>query len=88
MAGVLVFETPQVVHAQYIANSEEGREIGALDLVMDHLVNVFSAGHRYFDFGISTENSGRLLNGGLISQKEMFGGRGIVYDHYRMRIGE
>lgn len=86
MAGVLIFDTPQVVHAQYIANSEEGREIGALDVVMDYLINVYSKGRRYFDFGISTEDEGRLLNEGLVSQKEMFGGRGVVYDHYRLPI--
>lgn len=85
-AGVLVFEAHQVVHAQYIANSEEGREIGALDLVMDYLINAYSKGHRYFDFGISTEDEGHLLNEGLVSQKEMFGGRGVTYDHYRLPI--
>ena len=86
LAGVLAFDTPNVVHAQYIANSEAGREIGALDLVMDYLIHEYSAGHRYFDFGISTEDAGRVLNTGLIGQKEMFGGRGIIYDFYRMEV--
>ena len=86
LAGVLVFDTPQVVHAQYIANSEVGREVGALDLVMDHLIHEYAAGHKYFDFGISTEDGGMLLNSGLVGQKEMFGGRGIVYDFYKMEV--
>lgn len=85
LAGVLIFDTPQVVHAQYIANSEEGRAIGALDLVMDYLINTYSAGKRYFDFGISTEDGGAFLNEGLAAQKEMFGGRGIVYDFYEIQ---
>lgn len=86
MAGVLIFDTPQTVHAQYIANSEEGRNIGALDLVMDFLINTYAEGKTYFDFGISTEEGGTVLNYGLIGQKEMFGGRGIAYEFYEMEI--
>lgn len=86
MAGVLIFDTPLTVHAQYIANSEEGRNIGALDLVMDYLINTYSEGKTYFDFGISTEEQGIVLNYGLIGQKEMFGGRGIAYDFYEWEI--
>lgn len=86
MAGVLIFDTPLTVHAQYIANSEEGRNIGALDLVMDYLINIYSEGKTYFDFGISTEEQGNVLNYGLIGQKEMFGGRGIAYDFYEWEI--
>lgn len=86
LAGVVIFDTPQTVHAQYIANSDEGRNIGALDLVIDYLINTCSAGKKYFDFGISTEDNGRFLNAGLISQKEGFGGRATVYDFYELRI--
>lgn len=86
LAGVLIFDTPMVVHTQYIANSEEGRTIGALDLVMDRLVHEYSASKRYFDFGICTEDDGRYLNEGLIAQKEMFGGRGVAYDFYTMEV--
>ena len=86
LAGVLIFDTPLTVHAQYIANSEEGRAIGALDLVMDYLINTYSEGKTYFDFGISTEDAGKVLNYGLIGQKEMFGGRGIAYDFYELDI--
>lgn len=86
LAGVLIFDTPQVVHAQYIANSEEGRNVGALDLVMEYLINTYSLHHKYFDFGISTEDGGWMLNEGLVGQKEMFGGRGVIYDFYQMEV--
>lgn len=86
LAGVLIFDTPQVVHAQYIANSEEGRKVGALDLVMEYLVNAYALRRRYFDFGISTEDGGRILNEGLVGQKEMFGGRSVVYDFYELEV--
>ena len=83
-AGVLVFETETVAHAQYIANSDEGRQCGALDAVMDYLINELYTEKKYFDFGISTENEGLFLNEGLITQKQEFGARGIVYDFYEI----
>lgn len=41
---------------------------------------------RYLDFGISTEDSGKVLNEGLISQKESFGGRTVVYQTWELVI--
>lgn len=84
IAGVVVYETFSVAHCQYIANSEEGRSCGALDILMDFLINDIYAPKHYFDFGISTENGGLFLNEGLITQKQEFGGRGIVYSCYRL----
>ena len=86
LAGVVVFETDNVAHAQYIANSDEGRQCGALDAVMDYLINQQYANKEYFDFGVSTENNGMYLNKGLAMQKQEFGGRGIVYDFYEIRV--
>ena len=86
IAGVLVYDANSVVHTQYIVNSEEGREIGALDAVMDYLIHSYCAGKRYFDMGTSNGKSGHQLNEGLIAQKEMFGGRAIVYEAYRLDI--
>lgn len=86
LAGVLIFDTKQTVHTQYIANSDEGRCVGALDIVMDYLINTYSVGKKFFDFGISTENGGKFLNTGLITQKQEFGGRGIVHDFYKIDI--
>jgi len=86
LAGVVVFETEKVAHAQYIANSDEGRQCGALDAVMDYIINQQYANKEYFDFGVSTENSGMYLNEGLVTQKQEFGGRGIVYDFYEIKI--
>lgn len=86
LAGVVVYETENVVHTQYIANSDLGRSLGALDFIIGHLISLYSNYKKFFDFGISTENLGRYLNIGLINQKEMFGGRGIVYDFYRLEV--
>lgn len=87
VAGTLLFVTPQVAHAQYIAASDEGRRLGALDLLFDHLVHHCEwSTQRYFDFGISTEDGGHVLNEGLNFQKEGFGARSVVYDAYRITI--
>ena len=42
--------------------------------------------YEYLDFGRSTEGDGSILNGGLIAQKEGFGGRAICYDTYEWTL--
>lgn len=86
LAGVIVYQSRNVAHAQYIASTEDGRRLGSLDLVFDYLINNYSASKRYFDFGISTEKGGRYLNSGLISYKESYGARTVVYDTYELRV--
>lgn len=86
LAGTLIFETPLVAHTQYIATSEKGREIGAFDLTIDYLIKNIYFEKKFFNFGISTEDSGRYLNKGLISQKEGFGARAFVHDCYEILI--
>lgn len=86
LAGIVAYITPIVVHAQYIANSDEGRQCGALDAVVDFMISSFSDTKQYLDFGISTENEGRFLNEGLVQQKQEFGGRAIAYDFYELKV--
>jgi hypothetical protein len=86
LAGVVVYETARVAHAQYIAASEEGRRLGALDLIFQHLIHDRFAAKDYFDFGISTEDDGRYLNAGLIKNKESYGARAIVFDWYSLDL--
>jgi dTDP-4-amino-4,6-dideoxygalactose transaminase len=84
VAGCVVFLTRYVAHIQYIASSDEGRELGALDLLFRHLINERFKQMRYVDFGISTERGGMYLNEGLIFQKEGFGARSVCYDTYEL----
>ena len=86
LSGALIYENQNIVHTQYLANSEEGRELGALDLLIDYLIKDIYKNKKYFDFGISNENAGRYLNTGLISQKEGFGARAVVHDFYELEI--
>jgi hypothetical protein len=82
LGGVIVYSGPRVAHAQYIAATDEGRRLGAVDAVMDLLLNNVYADVPYFDFGISTEEGGRYLNGGLIDYKESYGARAVACDFY------
>jgi hypothetical protein len=84
VAGCLLFIMPQVVHVQYIAASDKGKEYGALDLLFHYLINEKFKDISYLDFGVSTENGGLILNEGLEFQKEGFGGRGVCYDSYEI----
>lgn len=84
LGGIVVYESRQVAHAQYIAATEAGKQAGALDLVMDHLLTSVYPSKRYFDFGISTERGGRELNTGLVAYKESYGARATVYDVYEI----
>jgi hypothetical protein len=85
MAGVVVYDSPRVAHAQYIASTVAGRDLSALDCVFDGLINETYVAKPYFDFGISTEDGGRHLNVGLIDYKESYGARAVAYDWYEVR---
>ena len=69
-----------------MANSEEGRKHGALDFINHFLINDVFKDWDYYSFGISTESQGKVLNEGLIQQKEMMGGRGISLDFYSIQL--
>ncbi len=86
IAGIIVYETPTVAHTQYIAASSRGKEIGALDLLFEKLIDETYAHKNYFDFGISTEQGGAYLNENLISQKEGAGARGTVHQFFTLDL--
>lgn len=80
LAGVVMYYSRRVAHAQYIAASERGRGCGALPVLFDRIIaDAAAGGFSYFDFGISCERGGNYLNEGLQRQKSGFGGRGVNY---------
>ncbi len=85
LAGTITYESKNVAHTQYIANSKEGMKIAALDPVFEFLITSYYE-KKYFDFGISTEKEGHFLNKGLIAHKESFGARAVVHDFYELII--
>lgn len=85
-AGVVIYRTPEVVHAQYTAASPLAREMRLLPALYAHIIDTACDGARYFDFGTSCEQGGRLLNTGLDAQKCGLGGRTTVYPSYILQI--
>lgn len=88
-AGIILFITPTTHHAQYIASSEAGYDISALDAIFEHCI--LEAQHenkRWFDFGISTEDSGVMLNEGLYRFKSEFGAGGYLHEFFRLALQE
>lgn len=86
IAGTVIFEYPNVIHTQYMASNDVSRMIGGLDLVIKTVIDDYSKKKKWLDFGISTENNGLVLNAGLISQKEGFGGRTNIYSVWELII--
>jgi hypothetical protein len=87
VAGSLLYITETVVHAQYIAASEQGKACDALSVLFDRAISESAAmGKRYFDFGTCNEQRGLYLNEGLVRQKNGFGGRGIAYPSFLIKL--
>lgn len=86
LAGTIIYETSTVAHTQYMGASVEGKELGALDLILDHLINHVYVQKSYFDFGISTEKNGNYLNETLIDQKEGTGARSTVHQCFEINL--
>jgi len=84
VAGTTIYETPTVAHSQYAAVSEHGRRLGAQARLFGWLLDEYYKDKRFFDFGISNESDGRVVNHGLLDWKEGFGGRSCVHDFYEI----
>lgn len=87
VAGTLLFITSTTCHAQYIASSGAGYDVSALDAIFEHCIELARhEGARWFDFGISTESDGAVLNDGLYGFKSEFGGGGTVHEFFELDL--
>lgn len=80
LAGIWLFQTERCVHVQYIATSEKGRGCGALDLLIDTMIEHYIGKCAYFAFGTSNTETG--LNEGLIQHKTSFGARAVTHETF------
>ena len=81
LAGALIYDYGHVWHTQYLASSPEGRSLGALDFVIEAIIDeAEAAGVRMLSFGTSSEAAGTVVNEGLLFQKESYGARAIVHE--------
>ncbi len=87
VAGVLLFKTSTTTHAQYIASSSAGYDVSALDAIFEHcILQALNEGKRWFNFGVSTESGGHVLNDGLYRFKSEFGGGGAVHEFFEIDL--
>lgn len=87
LAGMVIYRTPEVFHVQYSASTDEGRSIGAANFLGWTLGREQAHGSsRWMSFGNSCEQGGLVLNDGLVSFKEGFGGHAAVYEEYEYDI--
>ena len=87
IGGTLLYICARTVKTQYISANDEGRRVGALDLLFSTLLDKCSEnGMEYFDFGTSNRPDNDDLNDSLIFQKEGFGGRAVCYDTYEYSL--
>ena len=87
VAGCVVFVVGAVRHLQYIASSEPGQAQSALDGLFNALIQRSrTEGARYFDFGTSNEEHGRVLIESLYRFKSEFGGGGVAYECYELDL--
>jgi hypothetical protein len=87
VAGVVLFQTPRVVHVQYSASTVQGNSVGASTAIIDYAIaKSIDLGARYFDFGVSNEQEGQILNEGLYRFKTSFGAGGVVHEFYEVNL--
>lgn len=84
VAGTVHYRTDRVVHCQYSAASPAGAKAYALDLAFAEAIATCEA--PYYDFGVSTESEGTVLNASLYDFKTSFGARGTVCDFYELGL--
>ena len=73
------------MHAQYIATTQLGRDSGALDFLIDQLINQQS-NRRYFSLGITNEKNNLGMNWGLVEWKESFDSYVCPQDFYHIKL--
>lgn len=84
--GVCIYDTGLVAHSQYAATTAAARRAGSLAALYNHLMTEVFASRRYFDFGTSNEQGGRVLNAGLLTQKYSMGATGVLYPRYSLSL--
>lgn len=90
VAGSTVFLTDTTIHPQYVSGNADKNILGSLDLLYDYIINHYKVTKDYFDFNISSEQNGTVINQGLIFWKEGCGARSFVANNYEVDtlIGE
>lgn len=81
VAGNLFFIEGPVLQARYTATTEDGRNVSATDLVIEHGIALGAQrGCQFYSMGTSTLDEGRQLNQSQYAFKVSFGGGGVIHE--------
>lgn len=86
IGGITIYLSYNVVHTQYCSSNTEGMALGAMEIIYDKIMQEDYPDYAYLDLGSSTEQGCSVINEGLISFKEGYGGRAVVYDTYEWTL--
>ena len=84
VAATLLYRFDHVLHTQYLAASDDGKRMSALDFIISETLNSCGSDVNFMSFGTSTTNNGLELNTGLMFYKESFGARAMALNHYEL----
>lgn len=90
LAGVWLFRHGKTAwHTQYIASSPAGRELRAMHILLQRLLDEARAnGIGALSYGAVTEQDGRVLNPGLEQFKVEFGGGLVIHDFFTLSLAD
>ena len=86
VGGITFYVMGHVLHGQYSGTNDVGKQTGAMEAIYEQVMYHDFTHMRYLDFGTSNESGGLVLNEGLISHKEGYGGRTVCYDTYEWEL--
>jgi hypothetical protein len=80
-AGVVLFETENVLHFQYSSGNDQRTENGSLDFLFNFIIKKYRH-KKYVSFGSSSTDKTLKINKGLMYWKESFGAKLITQKTY------
>lgn len=86
LAGTVLFDYGNTLHAQYIAANEKGKELGAIDLLFSTILTTYSTHYQYFSFGVSNTRKGYEINQGLLEWKQGWGAMVRVHEQILVKL--
>jgi hypothetical protein len=88
IAGIwLVLANSKTAHTFYIAQNYDYTEFQPLSCIVKNIIEFLKERNfKYLNFGISTENGGKIINKGLFEFKESFGGFGVSRYYFRREV--
>jgi hypothetical protein len=86
LGGIVIYETATVARAQYIGAGERGKELGAIDAILDRLLTHEYRHKAFVDLGTSSRPETGALNHGLARNKESYGATAVAFDRYTVPL--